>query len=151
MRAGAIALLAGLLLGGPAWPNVPPGTPETPMDKLKDAAQRFPQPVEVSALPGRYVVEPNEEQRVLGRVAPEAVVKDPGGALRLVIRRGGVLGIGATTVAVAVDDVALSGTLVVLVGLTPAAFQALPGFSESDVTRLPSRTSLPMGIVGPFH
>jgi hypothetical protein len=113
------------------------------------AAGGFPQPVRVGDLPHRYVLEPIEAQPVLGRVA--GIVKTQDGSLRMVIDRGGILGIGATPVAVPLDDVALMGEHVAMLGLTPAAFDALPKFDPAGTAPLPPGETIKMGIVGPFH
>lgn len=114
-----------------------------------NAAGGFPQPVRVGDLPHRYVLEPIEAQPVLGRVS--GIVKAPDGALRMVIDRGGILGIGTTPVAVPLDDVALLGEHVALLGLKPDAFAALPKFDPAGTTPLPPGETIKMGLVGPFH
>lgn len=111
------------------------------------AAARFPQPVRVGDLIGRNVLQPVEAQPVLGRV--EAIVQQPDGALELVMRRGGVFGIGARLVAVPLGTAALLGEYVAMMDLTPAQLDALP--TAMPGPPLPPDATVRMGLVRPFH
>jgi len=134
------------LLSGPAVGNEPP----TGLPHLRDSMARFAQPVRVGDLPGRYVLQPTEAQRVLGRVAAGGVARTSDGRLLLLMDRGGVLGIGTTRVAVPMEEVAVLGEHVALVGLTPAALGALPAVA-GGLSPLPPETKIRVAIVGPFH
>lgn len=110
------------------------------------AAKRFPQPVRVGDLVGRDVLEPVEAQPVLGRVA--GVARRADGGLDLLLRRGGVLGLGARTIAVPLDAAALLGEHVAVIDLSPAQLDGLPAASTNP---LPADTVIRMALVRPFH
>lgn len=110
------------------------------------AAQRFPQPVRVGDLAGRDVLRPIEAQTVLGRVA--GVARRADGGFDLLMRRGGVLGLGARTIAVPLDAAALLGEHVAVIDLSPEQLDDLPATSA---TPLPPETMVRMALVRPFH
>jgi hypothetical protein len=134
-----------------ATSSTPDQGPPPELVALKKAASTFPQPVKVGDLAGRTLLEPDEAQRILGRVARMPVVTGPDGATSLIVDRGGLFGLGATTVAVPKDALALLGEHVVLIGLSPEAFAALPAYAPQGFTATPADTTISMGIVGPFH
>ena len=111
-------------------------------------ARRFPQPVRVGDLIGRDVLAPSENQAVLGRVA--ALVKDADGHVRLVVRYGGVLGVGARPIAVPLEAMALLGDVVVCVDYTTAQLTALPDAPDSAGALGPDEM-VRMGLVKPYH
>ena len=114
----------------------------------EQAAKRFPQPVRVGDLIGHDVLAPAESQPVLGRVA--AVTRRADGGLDVIVRLGGLLGIGARPIAVPVEAVALLGEHVALLGLTPAQLDALPT-APTPSAPLPPDTSIKVALVKPFH
>ncbi len=126
------------------------------------AADRFPQPVRAGDLPGRFLLQPEESQPVLGRVTG-LVRRDDGGAA-LIVRLDGVLGLNrlglqpvawsgveSRLVAVPVEAVALLGEYVALMGLTPERLRALPTFVAGSAAAIPPDETLRIGIVRPFH
>lgn len=141
-----IVLAAAVLLGCPAagW-----SADSGRMSAGPVAAARFPQPVLVADLPGRYFLEPTEAQRVLGRVG--GVYRAGDGTLQMLVERGGVLGVGTTPVLVPVADVALLGEHVTLIGLSRRMFEALPRADLSGLAAVPAETSIKVAIVGPYH
>jgi hypothetical protein len=96
---------------------------------------------------GRQLLQPIESQPVLGRV--EGVIRQANGTVDLVVRIGGVLGIGTRPVTVPVDAVALLGEYVALMDLKPDQLQALP--TASGGPRLGAEERIRVGLVRPFH
>ena len=111
------------------------------------AAKRWPQPVRVGDLIGRAVLEPIEAQPVLGHVV--ALMRRGDGGVDVVMRYGGVLGVGARLIAVPAEAMALLGEHVAVIDLTPAQLDTLPvaiagaGLGADEKVRL--------AIVRPFH
>ena len=143
-RALLLLAAAATVASGPA---PVPGPAQDPSPAPR-AADRFPQPVRAGDLVGRYLLQPIEAQPVLGRV--RQVVRQPGGTLALVVGHGGLLGFGARPVTVPLDDAALLGEHVALVGLPPAQLDALPT-ATTPGTPLPPDETIRMGLVRPFH
>ena len=97
---------------------------------------------------GREVLESNERQSVLGRVA--AIRRGRDGGIDLLMRTGGVLGIGARLVIVPIETVALLGEHLALLDLTPVELAALPA-APDDGQELPANEVIRVGLVRPFH
>ena len=113
------------------------------------AAGRFPQPVRVGDLIGRQVLRPTEAQNVLGRVV--VITRRANGGLDVIIRFGGVLGIGARAIVVPVEAVALMGEYVAVLDFTPAQLEAFATVDQAGVVPLPPDEIIRVGIVKPFH
>jgi hypothetical protein len=135
-------LLLGLTLAAPAAAQ-----PEARTLYAAKAARRYPQPVRVGDLIGRDVLEPNERQKMLGRVA---AVRRSGDGVDLVVRTGGVLGIGAHLVAVPIEAVALLGEYVVLMDIAPDELARLPE-APAQGPAVPPDDTIRVGLVRPFH
>lgn len=118
-------------LGGASLAALPPA---------ERAERRFPQPVRVGDLADQQVLEDTAQQAVLGRV--RGVVREGGGALRVLVDLGGVLGFGARRVAVPIEAVALLGQYVVVVDLDRAALAALPTWAGGAPALAPNETVL---------
>jgi hypothetical protein len=112
------------------------------------AAKRFPQPVRVGDLIGRQVLEPTEAQHVLGRVA--AIVRHDDGTMDMIIRFGGMLGIGTRLIAVPIEAVALLGEHVAIIDFTPEQLQGFPTAPQTDPS-LPVSNIIRVGLAKPFH
>jgi hypothetical protein len=125
------------------------------------AARRFPQPVRVGVLAGRDLLQPEEAQPVLGRVAG---LVHRGEAVEMVVRLDGWLGLGwlgarwsswqgfgTRLVAVPVEAVALMGEHVALMDLTPERLRALPTFAPASAPEVAPDATIRVGIVRPFH
>ena len=125
----------------------PPAAPAPP--PAGRAAQRFPQPVRVGDLLGKEVLRPVEAQDVLGRVG--AIARRPDGAVLIVVRLGGVLGIGARPVAVPVEAVALLGPYLAVMDLSPQQLRALPTYDGAGAQTLPAEETIRVGLTRPFH
>jgi hypothetical protein len=113
------------------------------------AAHRFPQPVRVGDLIGRDVLRPVEAQPVLGHVA--AVVRDKDAGLEIIVRFGGVLGIGARPIAVPIDAVALMGEFVAVMDYTPDQLNTFATDDGAADTPVAPDATIRVGIVKPFH
>jgi hypothetical protein len=118
-------------------------------DLAQQAARRFPQPVIVGTLIGRDVLAPNEAQPILGHVA--AVDRRPDGKIDMILRYGGVLGIGSRLIAVPVDAMALLGEYVAVVGYTPAELNRFPPADPAAEAAVSPGETIRVGLVGPFH
>lgn len=114
-----------------------------------EAARRFPQPVRVGDLLGADVLKPVEAQPVLGHVV--AVTRRLDGGLAMIVRYGGVLGLGARRVAVPVEALALLHPYVALVGLAPGQLDRLPTVADPAAGALPADAVIAVGVVRPFH
>ena len=166
---GAVLLILALVAPGRAQTAGPSPAPD-PMPKpgmtapemAGRAADRFPQPVRVGDLPGRFLLQPEESQPVLGRVT--GLVRRADGGVDVIVRLDGILGltwlglqpvawsgVGSRLVAVPVEAVALLGEHVALMGLTPERLHALPTFATGLATAIPPDETLRIGIVRPFH
>ncbi len=119
------------------------------MRSTERAARRFPQPVRVGDLIDRKVLEPRENQPVLGRVA--ALSRRPDGGADVVIRLGGWLGFGAHDVAVPVEAVGLLGEHLALLDVTPEQARALPRFDLAAAPIIAPDEVIRVGLVKPFH
>ena len=120
-----------------------------PTSLAERAARRFPQPVRVGDLIGRDVLKPTEAQPVLGDVM--AVVRRKDGSQDVIVRVGGVLGIGARPIAVPVEAVALMGEYVAIMDFTPDQLRAFPTFDSAGDAPLGADETIRVGIVRPFH
>ena len=171
IRCARGVVLLTLALAGPAQPQTagPSPAPDhmpkpgmTVPEMTGRAADRSPQPVRAGDLPGRFLLQPEESQPVLGRVT--GLVRRNDGGTDVVVRLDGTLGLdwlglrsvawsgfGPRLVAVPVEAVALLGEYVALMGLTPERLQALPTFAPGSATEIPPDGTLRIGIVRPFH
>jgi hypothetical protein len=142
------SLIALVLACGPALAQETPSVP-TQAAIAARAVHRFPQPVRVGDLIGRDVLKPVEAQPVLGRVA--AIVRRKDGGLAMIIRFGGVLGIGTRPIAVPVEAVALMGEFVAVMDFTPEQLSAFATDDGASDTALAAGDVIRVGIVKPFH
>jgi len=143
----AIILASVLLAGAPAWAEGVASLPDRGLLE-QHAARRFPQPVRVGDLIGRKVLEPSERQGVLGRVL--ALTRGPDGHVLVLMRYGGVLGIGGRPVAVPVEAMALLGYDLVAVDYSRAQLDALPTIA-GDTPGLGREETIRVGIAKPYH
>lgn len=171
IRCAAAAVLVSLASGGagqaqtagpsPAPDHMPaPGM--TKPEMAGRAARRFPQPVRVGDLFDRFLLEPEESQPILGRIA--RLVRSSDGAVQIVVRLDGSLGLGwlglrpiawpgirSRLVVVPVEAVALLGEYVALIGMTPERLRTLPDFVPGLASDIPPDETIRVGIVRPFH
>jgi hypothetical protein len=143
-----LAVLGNVALAQSPAPGGMP--PPDGMSLAESAAMRFPQPVRVSDLLHRDVLQPVSSRRFLGRVAD--VVRDRDGTLKVVIEYGGFLGFGARPIAVPVDAMVLVGQVMEVVAYTPTQLQAFPTFSAGgDTVPLPRDSLIKVGLAKPSH
>jgi len=115
----------------------------------KQAARRFPQAVRVGDLIGRQVLKPVEDQPVLGRVA--AVTRRKDGGINVVVRLGGLFGVGTRPIDVPVEAVALLGEYVAVIDFTPEQLRRFPTADDSTATPLGPEENILVGLTRPFH
>ena len=145
MRAGVAAVvLAVTMQTALAQDPAPPG-----MDLATAASRRFPQPVPAGSLVGRTVLQPVESKTVLGWV--EQVVRAHGGQVQLVLAYGGWFGIGARTIAVPVDAMALLGRDIEILDFTPKQLSGFPAYDRSSTDPVAPDETIRVGLARPSH
>ncbi len=141
------SLVAALALAacGPASAQQmkPPG-----MREDEAAGRRFPQPVRVGDLLGRTVLQPLESQPVLGRV--ERLVRRGDGRVDVVIRYGGVLGLGSRPIAVPLAATAVLGEYLEVVDDTPDQLDRFPTDAGTAAALAPDEV-VRVGLARPSH
>ena len=154
-KVGSRWIIAGVVLlacGGAAHAQsmLPGGIPPPPgMSLPRSAAMRFPQPVQVSALLHRDVLQPVPSQRVLGTV--KSIVRNESGAVEAVVEYGGFLGFGARPIAVPIDAMVLLGRDMEIVAYSPRQLNHFPTFSAEGTMPVPSDTIIRVGLAKPSH
>lgn len=108
------------------------------------AAKRFPQPVRVGDLSNRLVLEPSNHQSVLGRV--DSVSRDASGRLFLVVRYGGVLGIGTRKIGVPLETTTLLGQFMQIIDIPQDELAQLPIFDSAATQVLADNEMVRIGI-----
>jgi hypothetical protein len=147
LNASMRCVLAALLLTAAeaaAQQPAPPG-----VDPAVFAARRFPQPVRVGDLINRTVVQPLESRQVLGRVTD--VVRTGNGRQEIVMRYGGLFGVGGRSIAVPIEAMALLGYELEILDYTPRQLNAFPTFTNAGTERLASNAVIRMGLARPSH
>lgn len=144
---GALIAAAGVAHAQSATPG---GMPPPPgMSLARSAAMRFPQPVRVSDLWGRDVLQPVESQSVLGHAL--ALVRDAQGRVMVVVDFGGFLGFGSRPIAVPVDEMVLLGQDMEIVAFTPKQLRQFPTFSPAGTTPIEGDALIKVGLAKPSH
>jgi hypothetical protein len=69
----------------------------------------------------------------------------------IVVRLGGVLGLGARPVAVPVEAAALLGPYLAIMDLSPGQLRALPTYDGAGAQTLPAGETIRVGLTRPFH
>ena len=144
---GALSTAAGVAHAQSATPGGLPPPPGTSL--AQSAAMRFPQPVRVSDLWGRDVLQPVESQCVLGRV--RALVHDAQGRVLVVVKFGGFLGFGSRPIAVPVDAMVMLGQDMEIVAFTPKQLRQFPTFSPTGTTPIDGDALIKVGLAKPSH
>ena len=150
----ALALLAGTgALGQPSGHGLPapsPGAqpepsgaqPEPKLSQEERWRSRFPQPVLVSDLIGRQMLD--RDQGVLGHI--EAVVRTSDGRIVIAFARRRFLLFRGETVAVPERVTALLGPFVMILDLTPAEIERLPAFVPAGTTPIAPTARIEMAL-----
>ena len=166
LRRAAFAALVTLTVGrasaqspGPLPdPAMMPTTTQMSSSTMETRAdKRFAQSVRVGDLEGRPLLQPLEDQPILGHVL--GVAQPPGSEQGLVVRLDGGplrpwlhwLGIGDRRVFVPIAGVALLGEYVALMGYTPKQLDALPDYTDAAAERINGDATIRVGLTGPFH
>lgn len=117
--------------------------PQVDLAKLEAAAgRRFPQPVRVSDLAGIPVLDGR-----LGRLgATEQVVRLPDGAVKIVIRYGGLFGFGGRSIALPLAGVAMLGRQVVVMDISAEQLDGWPTWTPTGGQPLPAADTVKVGL-----
>ena len=115
-----------------------------PASDVAAAAKRFPQPVRVGDLANRLVLEPSNHQSVLGRV--DSVSRDASGRLFLVVRYGGLAGIGTRKIGVPLETTTLLGQFMQIVDVPQDQLDKLPEFDSASMQVLADNEVVRIGI-----
>jgi hypothetical protein len=128
-----------------AWSQqpAPPG-----VDLAAFAAKRFPQPVRVGDLIDRTVLQPEESRPVLGHFV--RVIRLDDGSHAIVIKFGGIWGLGGRDIAIPLDAMVLLGAELEVLDLTPEQLRALPTYGGAGVV-LGADQIIHMGLAHPSH
>lgn len=140
---GARATSAGGALAQPSDHGRPQPRQEAP-DASQDARwrRRFPQPVSVSDLIGRRMLD--QDQGVLGRI--EAVARTADGTLLIAFARRRLLLLSGEVVAVPLKATAALGPFVMILDLSFDEIDRLPPFSSSAATPLDRAARVEMAL-----
>jgi hypothetical protein len=140
----ALVMLACFVgIGARAQEPAPPG-----VDLAAFAAKRFPQPVRAGDLIHRTVLEPTESRIVLGRVV--SVVRIDDGRLFIVVKYGGLLGLGGRDIAVPIDAMVLLGEELEILDFTPEQLREFPTYGGAG-RALGADEVIQMGLAHPSH
>jgi hypothetical protein len=153
MRLGAAAFVVGLAaLGagldaaeqgtGHATQQPPPASPVALMSQEEKWRRRFPQPVLVSDLIGRKVLNP--QQGVLGRI--ETLVRTPDGEVQIVFSKRRLLLLQGDTVAVPAKAAALLGQFVMVLDVSEDEIGKLPAFKPAGAIPVDRAARIQMAL-----
>ena len=121
------ACVAVAMASGAARAQVGDGPPDPDLSLKQRQDMRFPQPVRVGSLRGEHVIQASNRMKQIGTVV--GVYRSGDDDLAMVMRYGGVFGLGARTVAPDLDNTALVGPYVKIVDLDPKEVAKLPTFT----------------------
>jgi hypothetical protein len=119
------------------------------MSLAEAAARRFPHPVRVGDLLERQVLEPKESQPTLGWV--RQIIKQPDGAVAVVVDYGGRFGFLNRPIAVPVEAMVLLGQYMEIVDFTPAQLDKFKTFDAAGTMPLPPDSIIKVGLARPSH
>lgn len=119
------------------------------MTPTEAASRRFPQSVRVGDLLKRQVLEPKESQPTLGWV--RQIVKQPDGAIKIVVDYGGRFGFLNRPIAVPVEAMVLLGQYMEIVDFTPAQLDKFPKFDGAGTMPVPPDSIIKVGLARPSH
>ena len=138
------------LIGVALWAGAAQGAGDDDDKQVSpEAAQNYPQPVNVGALIGRTVLQPVASQTILGHV--DRIVRTSDGATKFIVDYGGWFGFGGRPIAVALDDVALLGQYVEIIHVMPDQLKTFPTFQQGSDTTLPDADTIKVGLARPSH
>jgi hypothetical protein len=121
----------------------PPASADAPLLSQEERwRRRFPQPVLVSDLIGRLVLD--RDQGVLGRI--DTLVRNPAGEVDVVLSRRRFFLLWGPTVAVPAKTMALLGPFVMLLDVSPDELAKLPPWTASDAPPVDRASRIAMGL-----
>ena len=120
------ACLAVVAASGAARAQIGDGPSDPGLTLKQRQDMRFPQPVRVGSLTGEHVIQAGHNMKQIGTVV--GVYRSGDDDLTMVIRYGGVFGLGARTIAPDLDNTDLVGPYVKIVDLDPKEIAKLPTF-----------------------
>lgn len=121
------------------------GVLSAPLLSVKDRQDmRFPQVVRVGSLRDEHVIMAGNRLRQLGVIV--GVFKPTDDDPELVFRYGGVLGLGARTVAPPLEEVDAVGPYLKIISLDKKDLQALPTFKPADGAFLAPNDTICLGV-----
>ena len=120
------ACLAVLVTCGAARAQIGDGPPDPNLTLKQKRDTRFPQPVRVGSLRGEHVIQAGHNMKQVGTVV--GVYRSADDDLSMVMRYGGVFGLGARTIAPDLDNTDLVGPYVKIVDLDAQEIAKLPTF-----------------------
>ncbi len=121
------ACLVVVTVSGAARAQIGDGPPDPHLTLKQKQDMRFPQPVRVGSLRGEHVIQAGHNMKQVGTVV--GVYRSGEDDLSMVMRYGGVLGLGARTIAPDLDNTDLVGPYVKIVDLDPGEIAKLPAFT----------------------
>lgn len=121
------ACLAVAAASGAAGAQVGDGRPDPSLTLKQRQEMRFPQPVRVGSLRGEHVIQAGHNMKQVGTVV--GVYRTGDDDLIMVMRYGGVFGLGARTIAPDLDNTDLVGPYVKIVDLNAEDIAKLPTFT----------------------
>lgn len=146
LRLGLVGLSSALAVRAIAQPSdygLPPARPTmSELSQEERWRRRFPQPVLVSDLVGRMMLD--RDQGVLGWI--EAVVREPGGALKIAFARRRLLVFRGATVVVPASVTALLGRFVMILDLDFDQIDRLPALPSTGVTPVDPGSRISMAL-----
>ncbi len=119
------------------------------MSLAEAASRRFPHPVRVGDLLQRQVLQPRESQPTLGWV--RQIVKQPDGAIQVVVDYGGRFSFLNRPIAVPVEAMVLLGQYMEIVDFTPAQLDQFKTFDGRGATPVPPDSIIKVGLARPSH
>ena len=119
-----------------------PADPRLSLKQRQDT--RFPQPVRVGSLRGEHVIQAGNRMKQIGTVV--GVYRSGDDDLAMVIRYGGVFGLGARTIAPDLDNTDLVGPYVKIVDLDPRDIAKLPTFTAKGGAFLRPDETIRLGV-----
>jgi hypothetical protein len=139
LAAGADAAAQGT---GHGAQQATPAGPAAPMSQEDKWRRRFPQPVLVSDLIGRKVL--NRQQGVLGRI--ETLVRTPDGEVQIVFSKRRLVVLRGDAVAIPAKAAALLGNFVMVLDVSEDEIGRLPAFRPAGAVPVERASRIEMAL-----
>lgn len=146
-RLGAMVIALGsLMAAGAAAQGSGHGLPQAPppggLSQEEKWSRRFPQPVLVSDLIGRQILD--REQGVLGRIV--TLVNAPDGQVQIVFAKRSLFGYGGPTIAIPAKTAALLGQFVMVLDLSEEEVDKLPAWTAGNAAPVERTSHIRMAL-----